>query len=97
VANRDGVLLPGGYAQVHLRVKTMGHRLQVPVNALLLRSEGLRAVVVDSDHRARLRALTVGRDYGAALEVLDGLTPEDWIVLNPAIRSRRGSRCSPPR
>jgi multidrug efflux system membrane fusion protein len=59
-------------------------RLLVPVNALLFRSEGLRAVVVDSSQRVRLRALTVGRDYGVALEVLDGLRPEEWIVLNPA-------------
>lgn len=84
VPNREGVLLPGGYAQVHLQVKITGQRLQVPVNALLFRSEGLRVVVVDSDHRAHLRAPTIGRDYGVALEVLDGLTPEDWIVLNPA-------------
>src|SRR5256712_8905192 len=47
VPNRDGALLPGGYAQVHLEVKVTGTRLQVPVNALLFRSEGLRAVVVD--------------------------------------------------
>jgi RND family efflux transporter MFP subunit len=84
VANKEGVLLPGGYAQVHLQVKMAVARLQVPVNALLFRSEGLRVVVVDDDKRARLRALTVGRDYGVALEVLDGLTAEDWIVLNPA-------------
>jgi len=84
VANRDGALLPGGYAQVHLQVKVTGPRLQVPINALLFRSEGLRAVVVDSNHRVHLRALTIGRDYGVALEVLDGLTPGDWIVLNPA-------------
>ena len=84
VANREGGLLPGGYAQVHLQVQVTSQRLQVPVNALLFRSEGLRAVVVDADHRAHLRALTIGRDYGNALEVLDGLGPEDWIVLNPA-------------
>jgi hypothetical protein len=28
--------------------------------------------------------LTIGRDYGTALEVLQGLEPSDWIVLNPA-------------
>jgi RND family efflux transporter MFP subunit len=95
VANRDGTLLPGGYAQVHLQVKTMGQRLQVPVNTLLFRSEGLRVVVVGSDHRAHLRALTVGRDYGVALEVLDGLTPEDWIVLNPADSLEEGQAVQP--
>ena len=84
VPNRDGSLLPGGYAQVHLEVKVTGSRLQVPVNALLFRSEGLSAVVVDANHKIHLRRITVGRDYGTALEVLQGLDGNDWIVLNPA-------------
>jgi len=84
VPNKTGQLLPGGYAQVHLLVKVTGARLQVPVNALLFRSEGLRAVVIDADHKAHLRPLTIGRDYGTSLEVLQGLSPSDWIVVNPA-------------
>ena len=83
VPNRGGELLPGGYAQVHLQVNVTGERLQVPVNALLFRSEGLRAVVVDANHKTHLRALTIGRDYGTSLEVLRGLNSADWIVLNP--------------
>jgi RND family efflux transporter MFP subunit len=83
VPNKDGRLLPGGYAQVHLLVKVTGQRLQVPVNALLFRSEGLRAVTIDENHKTHLQALTIGRDYGTALEVLQGLKPGDWIVLNP--------------
>ncbi len=84
VPNHAAQLLPGGYAQVHLLVKVTGARLQVPVNALLFRSEGLRAVVVDADHKTHLRPLTIGRDYGTTLEVLQGLNAGDWIVLNPA-------------
>ena len=84
VPNRDGALLPGGYAQVHLQVKVTGARLQIPVNALLFRAEGLRAVVVDANHKIHLRQVTVGRDYGTTLEVLQGLDQNDWIVLNPA-------------
>ena len=83
VPNPTGQLLPGGYAQVHLEVTVKGDRMQVPVNSLLFRSEGLRAVVVDSNHRARLQTLTIGRDYGVTLEVLNGLKAGDWIVLNP--------------
>ena len=84
VPNHDWQLLPGGYAQVHLEVKVTGARLEVPVNALLFRTEGLRAVVVDADHKIHLRPLTIGRDYGTTLEVLQGLNATDWIVLNPA-------------
>jgi RND family efflux transporter MFP subunit len=84
VPNHDGALLPGGYAQAHLQVKVTGTRLVVPVNALLFRSEGLRAVAVDANHRTHLKPLTIGRDYGTTLEVLQGLDASDWIVLNPA-------------
>jgi RND family efflux transporter MFP subunit len=84
VPNHAGALLPGGYSQAHLQVKVTGARLAVPVNALLFRSEGLRAVVVDANHKTHLKPLTIGRDYGTTLEVLQGLDPDDWIVLNPA-------------
>jgi RND family efflux transporter MFP subunit len=84
VPNRNGQLLPGGYAQVHLEVKVTGTRLQVPVNALLFRSEGMRAVVVGADNKTHLKPLSIGRDYGTSLEVLQGLAPNDWIVVNPA-------------
>jgi len=84
VPNKTAQLFPGGYAQVHLQVKVAASRVQVPVNALLFRAEGLRAVVVDANNKAHLRQLTIGRDYGTSLEVLQGLEPADWIVLNPA-------------
>jgi RND family efflux transporter MFP subunit len=83
VPNKTGLLLPGGYTQVHLLVHVQGERLAVPVNALLFRSEGLRAVVIDSNHKVRLQPLDIGRDYGTSLEVLTGLRHDDWIVLNP--------------
>lgn len=104
VPNHDGALLPGGYAQAHLQVKVTGTRLVVPVNALLFRSEGLRAVAVDANHRTHLKPLTIGRDYGTTLEVLQGLNASDWIVLNPAdsledgqeVRVKEITRNAPP-
>ena len=84
VPNHTGELLPGGYAQVHLDVHVGIERVQVPVNALLFRAEGLRAIVVDANHKVHLQPITVGRDYGTSLEVLQGITAADWIVINPA-------------
>ena len=52
-------------------------------NALLFRSEGLRAVLIDANHRTHLQPIVIGRDYGNTLEVLSGLKADDWIVLNP--------------
>jgi hypothetical protein len=69
---------------VNVEVKVTGTRLEVPVNALLFRAEGLRAVVIDDNHKTHLQPLMIGRDYGTTLEVLQGLKATDWIVINPA-------------
>ena len=84
VPNRDGQLLPGSYAQVHFGVHVAAVRLSVPVNALLFRAEGPRAAVVGNDGKVHLKAVVIGRDYGADVEILSGLDPSENIVLNPS-------------
>jgi hypothetical protein len=74
--------MPGAYAEVHLAVPTDATAVRLPVNALLFRSEGLRAAVV-KDGKIQLRELTVGRDFGSAVEILSGVTTDDQVVINP--------------
>jgi hypothetical protein len=50
---------------------------------LLFRPEGTMAAVVDSGSRIALKKLIVGRDFGSSIEVLDGATPQDAVVINP--------------
>ena len=58
--------------------------LSVPSNALLFRAEGTRIAVVDPQGRVNLRAVTLGRNYGENVEVIDGLEHTDRMVLNPS-------------
>jgi RND family efflux transporter MFP subunit len=83
VPNSAGTLLPGSYAEVHFNVKISGQRLSLPVNALLFRPDGTMVAVVNSDNRIDLKKITIGRDYGNALEVLQGVEATDRIVVNP--------------
>jgi multidrug efflux pump subunit AcrA (membrane-fusion protein) len=55
----------------------------IPSNALLFRAEGLRAGVVRNSHVALL-PVTIGQDYGSAVEVLSGLTTRDAVIVNPS-------------
>jgi RND family efflux transporter MFP subunit len=84
VPNPKRVLLPGSYAQVHFELKIDVPRLSLPVNALLFRSEGMRAAVVDGDGKVRLTSVVIGRDFGLEVEILGGLQATDSIVLNPS-------------
>lgn len=84
VSNRDGRLLPGSYGQVHFSLKTNVERVTVPVNAMLFRAEGPRVAVVGDNGKVQLRPITIGRDYGASLEILSGVSANDLVVINPA-------------
>ncbi|HWF13068.1 MAG TPA: efflux RND transporter periplasmic adaptor subunit [Candidatus Acidoferrales bacterium] len=83
VPNPAGTLLPGAYAEVHFDVKVVAQRLSLPINAILFRPDGSMAAVVGTDNRINLKKITIGRDFGNALEILDGVSPTDRIVINP--------------
>jgi hypothetical protein len=58
-------------------------RITVPVNSMLFRAEGPQVAVVGSDDKVELRSIVIGRDFGATLEILGGLSASDRIVINP--------------
>ena len=82
VDNPTGRLLPGAYVQVHLKLPTQIYAVTIPSNTLLFRSEGLRVGVVRNGH-AQLVPITIGRDNGATVEVISGLTAKDAVIINP--------------
>lgn len=92
VPNPSGTLLPGAYAQVHFEAKLTGQRLSLPINALLFRPEGTLAAVVGPDGRLDLKKITIGRDLGTAVEVMQGITPEDNVVINPPDSLEQGEQ-----
>jgi RND family efflux transporter MFP subunit len=82
VENPTGQLLPGAYVQVHLKLPVKTKAVTIPSSAVLFRSEGLRAGVVRNGH-AELVPIAIGRDYGATVEVICGLTSADAVILSP--------------
>jgi RND family efflux transporter MFP subunit len=87
IGNRDERVKPGAYVFVHLKLPDNSKRattsLSIPANTLLFRSEGLRVAVVRGDH-AELVPITIGRDYGSTVEVINGLKPTDQVIVNPS-------------
>jgi len=92
VPNPDGRLLPGAYGELHFKVAVDAAKLTVPVNSMLFRQEGPRIAVVGPDNKVHLRAITIGRDYGSTLEVLEGVGVEDRIIINPADSLEEGQQ-----
>jgi RND family efflux transporter MFP subunit len=81
--NRDQLLQPGTYAEVHFELPGNPDMVQIPTSALLFRSEGLQVAVIGPDNKIELKKVTLGRNLGAAVEVLNGLVPSERIIDSP--------------
>ena len=82
VDNPTGRLLPGAYVSVHLKLPDVVRTVTIPANTLLFRAEGLRVGVVRNG-QAVLAPITIGRDFGSTVEVVNGLNRSDLVILNP--------------
>jgi RND family efflux transporter MFP subunit len=80
--NPKGTLLSGSYAEVHLKIPAQSSTFLLPVNTLIFRSDGLQVGAV-KDGKVTIKNVTPGHDFGAEIEIVDGLNPEDQVVVNP--------------
>ena len=83
VLNANHQLLPGQYAFVHLPIPPSSASMTLPANVLIFRGQGLQVGVV-RDGKVNLVPVKVGHDYGATVEIIAGLRPQDQVVLNPS-------------
>jgi RND family efflux transporter MFP subunit len=85
VDNDKRELLPGAYSEVRFELPpgAAGPTYNLPANVLLFRSDGLRVATVDGQSHVVLKTVTIGRDYGSDIEVVQGLTPDDQVILSP--------------
>ena len=82
--NPDNQIPPGSYAQARLTSGSLGQIVTLPNNTLLFRAQGLQVGVVKPDNSVELRDIKVGRDFGTTIEIVQGVTPSDKVILNPA-------------
>jgi multidrug efflux pump subunit AcrA (membrane-fusion protein) len=84
VDNPQGTLLPGGYAQVHFDLTSSNPPLVIPGNSLIFRQQGPQVGVVDDSNTVHLKSIKIGKDLGTKLEIVDGLQPNDSVIVNPS-------------
>lgn len=90
VDNKDETLLPGMYTKVRFSLPHAVHVLMLPSDALVLRPDGPQVPVVGPDRKVHFQKVTLGRDYGAQIEIESGLAEGDMVVLSPTDAVREG-------
>jgi RND family efflux transporter MFP subunit len=84
VPNETGELLPGAYAQINLKLQGDTGFVTVPSNVLLFRSEGTAVGIVHPDGKVEIRKVVINRDLGDKLQISQGLSEPDQVILNPS-------------
>jgi RND family efflux transporter MFP subunit len=83
VDDASGSLLPGAYVQAAFEITAAADVLRLPVSTLIFRGKGTMVAVATADNTASLRKVQLGRDFGTEFEVVDGLSANDAVILNP--------------
>jgi RND family efflux transporter MFP subunit len=90
VPNQQGKLYSGMYGQVKFLLPDDNAPIVVPADAFVFRAQGPQVVTVTNDNRIHWQKISVGRDFGTQLEVLNGLKENAEVVMNPTDDLREG-------
>lgn len=82
--NGERTILPGMYVQVKLSLERDEPAIVIPARALAMLNNGPHVVTVEPDSTLRYRPVTLGRDFGAEIEVSAGLTGTEKLIANPS-------------
>lgn len=90
VQNPKEELLPGMYAKAKFSLPHPVNVMMLPADALMMPTTGPQVAVVGADRKVHLQKVTLGRDYGAEIEIDSGLKAGDVVVLNPTDAIKEG-------
>lgn len=90
IDNAQEELLPGLYAEVKFKFKSEKNSFIIPIEALIIRSGPPYVARIDAQSKVRLQEVKIGRDYGASVEIIEGLSDGDEIVSHTNDRIKNG-------
>jgi RND family efflux transporter MFP subunit len=88
--NADGRLYPGIYAEVLVETHAAQTTWVVPSNTLRMQVDGPHVVVANETGTLEVRPVQLGRDFGRTVAVLEGLSGNEDLVVNPTDDLRNG-------
>lgn len=91
VANGDGALKPGMYAQVRLMIHGRRALPRIAANALIVDADGTRVAEVTPGATVHFVPVEVGRDFGSEVEIVRGITGDERLITDPSDDLREGT------
>ena len=91
VPNPDGALQPGVYCTVELQIPRTSPALIVPASAIIFNQNGMQVAVVENGI-VHLHKIAITTDRGTEVEVKEGVTDGDQVILQPPVNLADGDK-----
>jgi RND family efflux transporter MFP subunit len=95
VANSDGTLKEGMYAEAKIILKQQNDALTIPIQALERNNSGGTVLIVDAQGRVEERQVKLGAESSDRVEILAGLAESDQVVIGNRGEFRAGEKVRP--
>ena len=93
--NKDGMLWPNQFVNIHLLLDTRKNSLVIPSVAVQTGPQGKFVYTVKSDKTAEVRPVTVALTQGTLAVVDSGLNPGDQVVTDGQDKLQNGAHVEP--
>jgi RND family efflux transporter MFP subunit len=92
VGNAAHLLRAGLFVNVSFAIPREHPNVVVPADALIFNQGGLQVAIINENKSVHLQPVTVYRDFGATIELSDGLRGGENIVLSPPTNLQEGGK-----
>ena len=88
--NDDDALFPNQFVNVRLNTQTIQNAISIPNDAVQHGAKGSYVYIINPQNKAEIRMLKLGMTSNGQIEVLDGLTGSEKVVLEGIDRLSEG-------
>ncbi|MBJ8423864.1 efflux RND transporter periplasmic adaptor subunit [Acinetobacter bereziniae] len=88
--NQDDTLFPNQFVNVRLNTQTIQNAITIPNDAVQHGAKGTYVYIVNPQHKAEIRMLKLGMTSNGQIEVIEGLTAKEQVVLEGIDRLSEG-------
>jgi RND family efflux transporter MFP subunit len=93
--NPQGNIIPGLFVRVRAPASKPGDSLVVPGDAISFDQQGPYVLTVSSDNVVERKGITTGSQVGKDIVVKEGLTKDDWVIVDGTLQAIPGRKVDP--
>lgn len=90
--NKDNALFPNQFVNVHMLLETDRGATIIPAAAVQRGPQGTYVYIVNSDHRAQIRPITIKNTEGSDASIASGVQPDELVVIEGTDKVQDGGR-----